>query len=95
MPTDFDTFHLADNRPASFIATPILKHYRKNPMMHEPPVNMQQVYHIYSGYWKAKMVSPEEVGDTIYQSTNQSPIATSANVNLQVDDYMFLAADAE
>jgi len=90
MPTDFDTFHLADNRPAMFIATPILKHYRKNPMMPEPPVNMQQVYYIYGGYWKAKMVSPEEVGDTIYQSTNQSPIATSANVNLQVDDYMFL-----
>jgi D-serine deaminase-like pyridoxal phosphate-dependent protein len=90
MPTDFDTFHLTDNRPALFIATPILKRYRKNPLMPEPPLNMQQLYYIYGGYWKARMVSPADTGDTIYQSTNQSPIATSAKVDLSVDDYMFL-----
>ncbi len=90
MPTDFDTFHLTQNRPAMFIATPILKRYPDNPFMAEPPANMQRLYYIYGGYWKAKMVSPTEVGETIYQSTNQSPIATSANVDLQVDDYMFL-----
>jgi D-serine deaminase-like pyridoxal phosphate-dependent protein len=90
MPTDFDTFHLTDHRPAMFIAAPILKRYSENPFMAEPPANMQQVYYIYGGYWKAKMASPVEVGETIYQSTNQSPIATSADVDLQVDDYMFL-----
>ncbi len=90
MPTDFDTFHLTDHRPAMFIATPILKRYTKNPFMPEPPANMRQVYYIYGGYWKAQMTSPTDVGDTIYQSTNQSPIATSADVDLEVDDYMFL-----
>ncbi|MEM7099311.1 MAG: alanine racemase [Pseudomonadota bacterium] len=90
MPTDFDTHHLNDHQPAVFIATPILKRYPKNPVMPAPPQNMDQVYYIYGGYWKAKVVSPQEVGETIYQSTNQSPIATSANVDLEVDDYMFL-----
>ena len=90
MPTDFDTFHLTGNRPALFIATPILKRYPVNPVMPKPSENMQQVYYIYGGYWKAQMVSPTDIGDTIYQSTNQSPIATSSQVDLQVDDYMFL-----
>lgn len=90
MPTDFDTFHLTDHRPALFIATPILKRYRKNPVMAEPPANLAQVYYIYGGYWKARMVSPTNVGEPLYESTNQSPIGTTAEVDLDVDDYMFL-----
>ncbi len=90
MPTDFDTFHLQDHKPAAFIATPILKRYDSNPFMAQAPVDMQRLYYIYGGYWKAQMVSPREVGDSLYESTNQSPITTSTNVNLQVDDYMFL-----
>lgn len=90
MPTDFDTFHLQNNLPALFIATPILKRYAVNPFISEPPDQMQQVYYIYGGYWKAKMASPSEIGDAIYHSTNQSPIATSSAVDLDVDDYMFL-----
>lgn len=90
MPTDFDTFHLADHTPALFIATPILKRYANNPVMSSPPEDMQQIYYIYGGYWKAKMVSPPHVSDPIYESTNQSPIGTSADVSLDVDDYMFL-----
>ncbi len=90
MPTDFDTHHLQDHQPALFIATPILKRYAKNPVMPEPAEHMQQVYYIYGGYWKADMVSPAQTGDTLYKSTNQSPITTSARVDLDVDDYMFL-----
>ena len=90
MPTDFDTFHLRDNRPALFIATPILKRYRKNPVMPNPPANLAQVYYIYGGYWKAKMVSPANISEPIYESTNQSPIGTGLDVDLDVDDYMFL-----
>ena len=90
MPTDFDTFHLTDHRPALFIATPILKRYRENPVMAEPPANLAQIYYIYGGYWKARMVSPANVGEPLYESTNQSPIGTSAEVDLEVDDYMFL-----
>ena len=90
MPTDFDTFHLTDNLPALFIATPVLKRYDGNPYMPDAPENMQRLYYIYGGYWKAQMVSPAEVGEPIYQSTNQSPITTSRKVDLSVDDYVFL-----
>ena len=89
MPTDFDTFHLTDHQPALFIAAPILKRYQQNPFMEKPPPGMEQVYYIYGGYWKANMVSPQPVGEPIYQSTNQSPILASADLDLQVDDYMF------
>lgn len=90
MPTDFDTHHLNGNQAALFIATPILKRYPKNPVIPNPPELMEQIYYIYGGYWKAKMVSPPQIGEPIYESTNQSPIATSSKVNLEVDDYMFL-----
>ena len=51
---------------------------------------MQQIYYIYGGYWKAKMASPSHVSEPIYESTNQSPIGTSADISLDVDDYMFM-----
>jgi len=98
-PTDFDTYHLAGNSPALFIATPILKrydelkiagdHWAQRPLQAWNP-NMRRLYYIYGGFWKAKMVSPEGVADPLYESTNQSPIATSTSVDLQVDDYMFM-----
>jgi D-serine deaminase-like pyridoxal phosphate-dependent protein len=66
-----------------------LKRYQQNPFMENPPPGMEQVYYIYGGYWKANMVSPQPVGEPIYQSTNQSPILASADLDLQVDDYMF------
>jgi D-serine deaminase-like pyridoxal phosphate-dependent protein len=99
MPTDFDTYHLIDNRPALFIATPILKRYDELKIPGDPWIadalsawnpNMRRLYYIYGGYWKARMVSPPGVADPLYQSTNQSPVATSTAVDLQVDDYMFL-----
>ncbi|MFP6806398.1 MAG: DSD1 family PLP-dependent enzyme [Pseudomonadales bacterium] len=98
-PTDFDTYHLTENLPAVFIATPILKRYDELmiPGMGEIAKiwstwnpNMRRLYFIYGGYWKAKVVSPAGVADPIYHSTNQSPYTTSTSVNLQVDDYMFL-----
>ncbi len=89
-PTDFDTFHLNDHVPAMFIATPVLKRYAGNPYLPEPPRDMERLYYIYGGYWKARMASPKEVGEPIYESTNQSPITTPADVNLAVDDYVFL-----
>lgn len=89
-PTDFDTFHLETTEPAMFIATPILKRYQTNPVMAHPPKLREQVYYIYGGAWKAKMVSPAEIGEPLYESTNQSPITTSSDIALDVDDYMFL-----
>ena len=90
MPTDFDTHHLLAHRPALFIATPILKRYTNNPFIEKPPESLERLYYIYGGYWKAQMVSPANTGEPIYQSTNQSPVTTSASVDLKVDDYMFL-----
>ncbi|MDH3641501.1 MAG: alanine racemase, partial [Gammaproteobacteria bacterium] len=98
-PTDFDTYHLNDNRPAMFIATPILKRYDELKMPGDPWLadflpwwdpNMRRLYFIYGGYWKANVVSPQGVPDSLYHSTNQQPITTSESVDLQVDDYIFL-----
>ena len=98
-PTDFDTYHLSANLPAVFIATPILKRYDELRIPGDPALakllplwnpNMRRLYFIYGGYWKAKVVSPSGVADPIYESTNQSPMTTSAAVDLHVDDYMFL-----
>ena len=89
MPTDFDTYHLQENRPACFIATPILKRYEGNPFLQAPSKNMERLYYIYGGYWKANIASPPTIGKPIYQSTNQSPITTAADVELDVDDYVF------
>ncbi|MFP6834830.1 MAG: DSD1 family PLP-dependent enzyme [Pseudomonadales bacterium] len=98
-PTDFDTYHLNDNRPALFIATPILKRYDKLKMPGDSWMvdflpwwnpNMRRLYYIYGGYWKANVVSPQGVPDSLYHSTNQQPITTSEAVDMQVDDYIFL-----
>ena len=58
--------------------------------MAHPPKLREQIYYIYGGYWKARMVSPAEIGEPLYESTNQSPITTSSDIALDVDDYMFL-----
>lgn len=98
-PTDFDTYHLDSNWPAIFIGTPVLKRYDELKIPGDPwftkPLqawdpNRRRLYYIYGGYWKAQMVSPEGTAAPMYQSTNQSPVTTSLNVDLQVDDYMFL-----
>lgn len=99
MPSDFDTYHLASHEPALFIATPILKRYEELRVAGDPWIadflpwwdpNLQRLYYIYGGYWKAHVVSPSGVPDPIYESTNQSPVTTSRSVDLRVDDYMFL-----
>ena len=98
-PTDFDTFHLSENLPALFIATPILKRYDRLMLPGDPWLadwlprwdpNRQRLYFIYGGYWKARFVSPPGIPDALYRSTNQEPVTTSRAVDLAVDDYMFL-----
>ncbi|MEJ2132125.1 MAG: DSD1 family PLP-dependent enzyme, partial [Gammaproteobacteria bacterium] len=98
-PTDFDTFHLRDNVPAVFIATPVLKRYDALTVPGDPWMadlmqwwdpNTRRLYFIYGGYWKARFVSPAGIEDPLYHSTNQQPITTSEGVDLAVDDYVFL-----
>lgn len=99
-PTDFDTLHLSDNQPAVFIATPVLKRYDDLKIPGDNALlerglswwdpNMRRVYYIYGGYWKARFESPKGIMDSLYHSTNQQPITTSPEVDLAVDDYVFL-----
>ena len=96
---DFDTYHLKDNLPALFIATPILKRLDSLQIPIAPIVgkllsawdpNRNRLYYVYGGYWKARFVSPAGVPDALFHSTNQEPVSTSDTVDLAVDDYMFL-----
>ena len=98
-PTDFDTYHLGDQQPALFIATPVLKRYDTLRIPGEPPSadllswwdpNLRRVYYIYGGYWKANVVSPAGLSASLYRSTNQQPFTASEAVDMEVDDYVFL-----
>jgi D-serine deaminase-like pyridoxal phosphate-dependent protein len=98
-PTDFDTYHLSDNSPAMFIATPVLKRYDDLRIPGDPWIadvlewwnpNQRRLHFAYGGYWKARYVSPTGIPEPLYHSTNQEPFTTSTSVELAVDDYVFL-----
>lgn len=98
-PTDFDTYHLAENLPAAFIATPVLKTYDHLYAPGEPLIadvlewfdpNMRRLHYIYGGYWKARYVSPPGIPEPLYHSTNQEPFTTSEAGALAVGDHAFL-----
>lgn len=100
-PVDFDIPSLSQFTPAAFIATPVLKkmagtqlpaiEFAKNilPMWDK---NMQQTFFIYGGKWLAKYESPKGLQENaLYgESTNQAIINGSSNVNIDVDDHVFL-----
>jgi D-serine deaminase-like pyridoxal phosphate-dependent protein len=98
-PTDFDTALLEANEPAVFIATPILKRYDTlqapapklaTDLMQWWDPNRRRLYFVYGGYWKARYVSPANVPDALYHSTNQEPLSTSTAVDLRPGDHVFL-----
>jgi len=99
-PTDFDLDTLADHRPASWIATPVLKSLDSLtlPGMDLGPLqslwnpNRARTFFIYGGYWKAKPVSPAglSTNDLYGRSTNQEMLNGSKNIHLQADDWVFL-----
>ncbi len=98
-PTDFDTHHLREHLPATFIAAPVLKTYDRLHVAGEPwfasalewwNPNLKHVHYIYGGYWKARYVSPRGIPEPLYHSTNQEPFTTSARGALAVGDYAFL-----
>lgn len=100
-PVDFDIPSLSQFTPAAFIATPVLKkmagtqlpaiEFAKNilPLWDQ---NMQQTFFIYGGKWLAKYESPKGLQENgLYgESTNQAIINGSSNVNIDVDDHVFL-----
>jgi D-serine deaminase-like pyridoxal phosphate-dependent protein len=98
-PTDFDTYHLSENQPAAFIATPVLKTYDHLYVSGEPWVadvlewwdpNARRLHYIYGGYWKARYVSPAGIPEPLYNTTNQEPFTTSPRAALAVGDHAFL-----
>lgn len=54
--------------------------------------NMQQTFFMYGGKWMAKFESPAGLqGNGLFgTSTNQAIVNGSKNVNIDVDDYIFL-----
>ncbi|MEH6590638.1 MAG: DSD1 family PLP-dependent enzyme [Halioglobus sp.] len=99
-PTDFDLPSLADHKPASYIATPVLKSLDtlKVPgidlggVMSAWNPNRKRSFFTYGGYWKAKPESPPGLiyNPLMGRSTNQEMLNGSESVNLRADDWVFL-----
>lgn len=103
-PLQFDISTLDDFKPASFIATPILKKLKGTTIpglesfkwwntFWDP--NKQQTLFIYGGKWMAQYESPAGLrGNSLFgTSTNQQFINCSNSVNVDVDDHVFLRPD--
>ncbi|MEH6516197.1 MAG: DSD1 family PLP-dependent enzyme [Halioglobus sp.] len=100
MATDFDLPSLADHRPASYIATPVLKSLDtlripgvdvgKLQTMWDP--NRAQTFFTYGGYWKARPESPAglKYNGLMGRSTNQEMLNGSKSIDLRADDWVFL-----
>jgi D-serine deaminase-like pyridoxal phosphate-dependent protein len=99
-PTDFDMPTLADHRPASYIATPLLKALDE---LEIPGIdlgalqaawnpNRARAFFTYGGYWKALPESPRGLlYNSLYgRSTNQEMLNGSRSITLQPDDWVFL-----
>ena len=100
-PKDFDIPSLTNFIPAAYIATPVLK---KMPGVRLPSVeslsalfewwdpNQAQTYFIYGGQWMADYESPVGLqANGLYGiSTNQQIVNGAANLNIGVDDHVFL-----
>jgi len=100
-PQDFDLPSLVDHRPASFIASPVLKALDTTQLAGDTGVgklmgmwnpNRRRTFFGYGGYWKAKPHSPEGLvlNPLFGRSTNQEMYNGSTSVPLKADDWMFL-----
>lgn len=100
-PTDFDIDTLEKFKAASFIATPILKKFTHSEipaienfkeLMSAWDPNLKQSFFIYGGAWMANYIQPPGVSENklFGKSTNQTMINASENVQLDVNDFVFL-----
>ncbi|MAZ87297.1 MAG: alanine racemase [Cellvibrionaceae bacterium] len=100
-PLNFDLPSLVDHRPASFIASPVLKALDSTQLPGDFGVgklmglwnpNRRRTFFGYGGYWKAKPHSPVGLSynPLFGRSTNQEMYNGSNSVPLQPDDWMFL-----
>jgi len=99
-PTDFDMPTLADHKPASYIATPVLKALDT---LQIPGIdlgglqsawdpNRARTFFTYGGYWKARPESPVGLSNNaLYgRSSNQEMLNGSRSIALRPDDWVFL-----
>lgn len=94
-PTMFDITSLKKFKPATFIATPVLKTFTNTTL---PGLEkLKQLFtkksaFIYGGFWKADYYYPKEIkqNNLFGSSTNQTMINVPKKTSLQVDDFIFL-----
>lgn len=100
-PVTFDVPSLAEYRPASFIATPILKKMKDTTLpglekaagwLSKLRPAYRYAYFIYGGYWMADYIFPEGTKENplFGSSTNQSMVNIPPEGALEVDDFVFL-----
>lgn len=98
-PSDFDLPSLSGFKPASFIATPILKalntirlpaHEQATELLGDPEAG--QMIFTHGGYWMADPVFPKGLGyhDLYGRSSNQEMMTYRGKPRLTVDDHVFL-----
>lgn len=103
-PGDFELDDLAALQPAAFIATPVLKASEDQALpgiealsgaLHWWDRNTQRGFFIHGGHWLAKPVSPPglEYSKLFGRSSNQELLTGSKQVDLKVDDHVFLRPD--
>ncbi|EDY86751.1 alanine racemase domain protein [gamma proteobacterium HTCC5015] len=101
MPTDFDLLSIRDQKPALFIATPVIKALGALELPFLEPIcsllarynpNWQRSYFIYGGYWKATPCSPQGLSNNgLYgRSSNQELLTGSGSSQLKINDVVFL-----
>ena len=100
-PTHFDTELLEPHRPASFIATPVIKsldrtrlpglEFASGPSAAWNP-NSKKTIFIHGGHWLAKPVDPPglEYNKTFGRSSNQEMMNGGPELSIQPDEFVFL-----
>jgi D-serine deaminase-like pyridoxal phosphate-dependent protein len=103
-PGDFDYEDLGALQAAAFIATPVLKAGSDQQLpgvealsgpLHWWDRNTQRGFFIHGGHWLARPVSPPglEYSKLFGRSSNQELLTGSHQVELKVDDHVFLRPD--
>jgi D-serine deaminase-like pyridoxal phosphate-dependent protein len=100
-PTHFDIPSLSSFIPACFITTPVLKKMKGTTLPGLEKLKglfnllrpfFRKSYFIYGGYWKADYYFPPKTRDNplFGPSTNQTMVNSASNIDLEVDDFIFL-----
>lgn len=92
-PTTFDIPSLKEYKPATFIATPVLKQFKSTTIPGLEKLKFlfkKQSVFIYGGFWKADYYYPKKIKENklFGNSTNQTLLNISSNI--EIDDFVFL-----